>query len=43
MGYLDQMDRDILADAYRFLRTVEHRIQMLADLQRYSLPQRNRN
>ena len=35
---LDQMDRDILADAYRFLRTVEHRIQMLADLQRYSLP-----
>ncbi len=37
-GVLDQMDRDILADAYRFLRTVEHRIQMQADLQRYSLP-----
>ena len=37
-GVLDQMDRDILADAYRFLRTVEHRIQMYADLQRYSLP-----
>ena len=37
-GMLDQMDRDILTDAYRFLRTVEHRIQMLADLQRYSLP-----
>ena len=37
-GMLAQMDRDILADAYRFLRTVEHRIQMKSDLQRYSLP-----
>ncbi len=37
-GMLDQIDRDTLADAYRFLRTVEHRIQMQADLQRYSLP-----
>lgn len=35
---LNQIDRAILADAYRFLRTVEHRIQMQADLQRYSLP-----
>ena len=39
-GVLDQVDRDTLADAYRFLRTVEHRIQMQADLQRYSLPSR---
>ena len=37
-GMLDQTDRDALADAYRFLRTVEHRIQMKSDLQRYSLP-----
>ncbi|RKU09892.1 hypothetical protein C6502_12520 [Candidatus Poribacteria bacterium] len=37
-GVLDQTDRDALADAYRFLRTVEHRIQMKSDLQRYSLP-----
>ncbi len=37
-GMLDQTDRDVLADAYRFLRTVEHRIQMKSDLQRYSLP-----
>ena len=35
---LNQADRDALADAYRFLRTVEHRIQMKSDLQRYSLP-----
>ena len=35
---LNQTDRDALADAYRFLRTVEHRIQMKSDLQRYSLP-----
>ena len=37
-GVIDRVDRAILADAYRFLRTVEHRIQMQADLQRYSLP-----
>ena len=37
-GVLDQVDRDTLTDAYRFLRTVEHRIQMKSDLQRYSLP-----
>ena len=37
-GMLNQTDRDALAEAYRFLRTVEHRIQMKADLQRYSLP-----
>ena len=37
-GVLNQADREALADAYRFLRTVEHRIQMKSDLQRYSLP-----
>ena len=37
-GVLDQTDRDALVEAYRFLRTVEHRIQMKSDLQRYSLP-----
>ncbi len=37
-GALNQTDRDALAEAYRFLRMVEHRIQMEADLQRYSLP-----
>jgi glutamate-ammonia-ligase adenylyltransferase len=37
---LSQADRDTLADAYRFLRAVEHRIQMEADLQRYSLPEK---
>ncbi|MCC6887263.1 MAG: bifunctional [glutamine synthetase] adenylyltransferase/[glutamine synthetase]-adenylyl-L-tyrosine phosphorylase [Hyphomicrobiales bacterium] len=30
--------RDELADAYRFLRTVEHRLQMVADEQTHSLP-----
>ena len=35
---LNQTDRDALGEAYRFLRTVEHRIQMKSDLQRYSLP-----
>ena len=35
---LSQTDRDVLAAAYRFLRAVEHRIQMEADQQRYSLP-----
>ena len=37
-GMLNQTDRDALVEAYRFLRTVEHRIQMKSDLQRYSLP-----
>ena len=37
-GVLNQADREALADAYRFLRTVEHRIQMKSDLQHYSLP-----
>ena len=35
---LSQRDRDILSDAYRFLRAVEHRIQIASDQQRYALP-----
>ena len=30
-GLLSQTDNDILSEAYRFLRMVEHRIQMEAD------------
>jgi glutamate-ammonia-ligase adenylyltransferase len=37
-GLLNPTDQHILAEAYRFLRMVEHRIQMEADQQRYSLP-----
>ena len=36
--FLSPRNRDVFADAYRFLRTVEHRLQMEADRQRYSLP-----
>ena len=35
---LNQTDWEALGEAYRFLRTVEHRIQMKSDLQRYALP-----
>ena len=35
---LSQEDWKTLSEAYRFLRTVEHRIQIEADQQRYSLP-----
>ncbi|MBI1929040.1 hypothetical protein HYR99_32940, partial [Candidatus Poribacteria bacterium] len=37
-GLLNSTDQHVLAEAYRFLRMVEHRIQMEADQQRYSLP-----
>ncbi len=37
-GLLNPTDQHVLAEAYRFLRMVEHRIQMEADQQRYSLP-----
>ncbi len=33
-------DTDALTTAYRFLRTVEHRIQIEADRQRYSIPEK---
>ena len=36
--FLSPRNRDVLAEAYRFLRMVEHRLQMEADQQRYSLP-----
>ncbi len=35
---LSREDWKTLSEAYRFLRTVEHRIQIEADQQRYSLP-----
>ncbi len=37
-GYVSQRDADTLADAYRFLRTVEHRLQLFDDRQVHSLP-----
>ena len=35
---LGEEDWKVLSEAYRFLRSVEHRIQIEADQQRYSLP-----
>jgi glutamate-ammonia-ligase adenylyltransferase len=37
-GWISQKARDELAAAYRFLRTVEHRLQMVADEQTQRLP-----
>ena len=37
-GYIDLEDADRLADAYRFLRTVEHRLQMVDEQQVHTLP-----
>ena len=37
-GYVAEADAAALADAYRFLRTVEHRLQMVRDLQTHELP-----
>lgn len=37
-GWLDAPARDVLREAYRFLRSVEHRIQMLGDEQTHTLP-----
>ena len=37
-GWLDEPARGLLAEAYRFLRRVEHRIQMLNDEQTHTLP-----
>ncbi len=36
--YLTVADRDTLAEAYRFLRQVEHKIQMVHDRQTHTLP-----
>ena len=37
-GYVAQADAGVLADAYRFLRRLEHRLQMVRDLQTHDLP-----
>jgi glutamate-ammonia-ligase adenylyltransferase len=37
-GWITDTARDELSDAYRFLRTIEHRLQMVADEQTQRLP-----
>ncbi len=37
-GYVAEQDAAALADAYRFLRVLEHRLQMVRDLQTHELP-----
>jgi [glutamine synthetase] adenylyltransferase / [glutamine synthetase]-adenylyl-L-tyrosine phosphorylase len=37
-GWIDEEARDELRAAYEFLRTVEHRLQMMADEQTHTLP-----
>ncbi len=37
-GYVAQADAELLADAYRFLRRLEHRLQIVHDLQTHDLP-----
>ena len=37
-GYVANEDADVLAEAYRFLRRLEHRLQMARDLQTHDLP-----
>ena len=37
-GWIDQEARDDLTAAYCFLRSVEHRLQMVADEQTHTLP-----
>jgi glutamate-ammonia-ligase adenylyltransferase len=37
-GYIAEADAEELADAYRFLRAVEHRLQIVRDLQTHDLP-----
>ena len=39
-GYLDEKESTCLKEAYRFLRTVEHRLQIIADRQIHLLPSR---
>jgi glutamate-ammonia-ligase adenylyltransferase len=38
-GWIDEVARDELTAAYRFLRTVEHRLQMIGDEQTHTLPE----
>ncbi len=37
-GFVRRADADVLADSYRFLRRLEHRLQMVRDLQTHELP-----
>lgn len=37
-GYVAEDDAEQLAEAYRFLRTLEHRLQIVRDLQTHDLP-----
>jgi glutamate-ammonia-ligase adenylyltransferase len=37
-GYVAEPDAEALAGAYRFLRTLEHRLQIVRDLQTHELP-----
>ncbi|HSD49576.1 MAG TPA: hypothetical protein VLE71_07075 [Actinomycetota bacterium] len=37
-GYVAATDAEALAEAYRFLRTLEHRLQIVRDLQTHDLP-----
>jgi glutamate-ammonia-ligase adenylyltransferase len=37
-GYVAEADAEALAGAYRFLRTLEHRLQIVRDLQTHELP-----
>jgi glutamate-ammonia-ligase adenylyltransferase len=37
-GYVDPADADALSDAYRLLRTVEHRLQLVDEQQVHTLP-----
>jgi [glutamine synthetase] adenylyltransferase / [glutamine synthetase]-adenylyl-L-tyrosine phosphorylase len=37
-GYVAEEDADALGGAYRFLRTLEHRLQIVRDLQTHELP-----
>ena len=39
-GFVRRADADVLADSYRFLRRLEHRLQMVRDLQTHELPRR---
>ena len=41
-GYVAQPDAETLADAYRFLRRLEHRLQIVRDLQTHDLPANGR-
>ena len=38
-GYVAEADAERLADSYRFLRRLEHRLQLVRDLQTHDLPE----